>query len=97
MILMTVKYYVKDGQMEQVLAGLEAMKVEVTAHEPDCLVYQVWQSRDEAGVLLLEEVYTDEAALAAHRETPHFKAILEARVIPCLNNRIREFYLPLIQ
>lgn len=97
MILMAVKYFVKDGHMDEVLAGLREMKAEVTALEPDCLVYQVWQAKDEANLLLLQEVYTGEPAVLAHRETPHFKSILEAKVIPLLNDRVREFYLPQIQ
>lgn len=97
LILMTVKYFVKDGNLDEVLAGLREMKEQVAAHEPDCLVYQVWESKDQANLLLLQEVYTDEPALLAHRETPHFKSILEAKVIPLLNDRVREFYLPQIQ
>ena len=60
MILMTVKYFVSDGEIENVLSRLR--------------------------------VYADDAALQAHRETPHFKEILERRVVPLLTNRVREFY-----
>jgi len=90
---MTVKYYVKKGRMDEVLSGLREMKNHVVATEPGCLAYKVWRSRDEADVLLLEEVYRDEDSLVAHRETPHFKSILEARVVPLLNDRVREFFL----
>lgn len=96
MILMTVKYYMMEGQREEVVAALKEMKGLVSEHEPGCLSYQVWESRDQANVLLLQELYVDEAALLAHRETAHFKNILEGRVIPHLTDRVREFYLPLI-
>lgn len=96
LILMAVKYYVIEGRMDEVLSGLREMKVLVTEREPGCLSYQVWESRDERDVLLLQEVYVDDAAVLAHRETPHFKTILEARVLPLLKDRVREFYLPRI-
>jgi autoinducer 2-degrading protein len=96
MLLMTVKYFIQEGHRDEVLAGLREMKDLVTASEPGCLLYQVWESRDEPNVFLLQEQYVDEDALKAHRETPHFKDILEARVIPLLKDRVREFYDPLI-
>lgn len=96
MILMTVKYFVKDGCIEEVLSNLRDMAVRVSATEPGCLSYKVWQSRDEANVLLLEELYSDDNALEAHRQTEHFKTILEAKVLPMLKDRVREFYTPQI-
>jgi quinol monooxygenase YgiN len=41
---------------------------------------------------LLYEHYVDDAALAAHRETPHFKEIIEGTIIPMLDKRERFFY-----
>jgi quinol monooxygenase YgiN len=52
----------------------------------------VSRSTERDDVLLLYEHYTDEASLAAHRETPHFKEIIEGRVIPLLEKRERELY-----
>ena len=96
MILMTVKYYVKEGLLAEVLSSLREMEAEVRTKEPDCLSYKVWQSRDEANLLLLEELYANDAAIEAHRQTEHFKTILEPKVLPLLNDRVREFYTPQI-
>jgi hypothetical protein len=41
---------------------------------------------------LLYEQYETHAALAAHRETPHFQAIIEREIVPMLEQREREFY-----
>lgn len=41
--------------------------------EPGCLRFDVIQDRDDGNRFYFYEVYRDEAALAAHRETPHFK------------------------
>jgi autoinducer 2-degrading protein len=41
--------------------------------EEGCLRFDVIQDRDDANRFYFYEVYRDDAALAAHRETPHFK------------------------
>jgi len=45
--------------------------------EAGCLRFDVIQDRDDANRFYFYEVYRDEAALAAHRETPHFKYYAE--------------------
>jgi (4S)-4-hydroxy-5-phosphonooxypentane-2,3-dione isomerase len=45
--------------------------------EPGCLRFDVSQDRDDPNRLYYYEVYKDEAALAAHRETAHFKYYAE--------------------
>jgi (4S)-4-hydroxy-5-phosphonooxypentane-2,3-dione isomerase len=45
--------------------------------EPGCLRFDVIQDRDDPTRLYFYEVYRDEAALEAHRQTPHFKNYLE--------------------
>jgi (4S)-4-hydroxy-5-phosphonooxypentane-2,3-dione isomerase len=46
-------------------------------NEPGCLRFDVIQDRDEPHCFYFHEVYHDDAALAAHRETAHFKAYIE--------------------
>jgi (4S)-4-hydroxy-5-phosphonooxypentane-2,3-dione isomerase len=41
--------------------------------EPDIARFDVVQQRDDAMRFVLVEVYRDEAAAAAHKETPHYK------------------------
>ena len=41
--------------------------------EPGCLRFDVIQDLDNPNRFYLYEVYKDEAALQAHRQTPHFK------------------------
>ena len=45
--------------------------------EPGCLRFDVVQDRDDANRLYYYEVYRDEAALEAHRQSPHFKLYAE--------------------
>lgn len=44
--------------------------------EPGNLRWDVWQDPSEPNRFVLDELYGDEAAVAAHRETPHFKDYL---------------------
>jgi len=40
--------------------------------EPGNLQYNLWRDHADAGRFVLEELYIDDAAVAAHRATPHF-------------------------
>ena len=46
-------------------------------------------------MFVLYEEYVDEAALLAHRETPHFRALIEGIVVPALISREREVLVPI--
>jgi quinol monooxygenase YgiN len=94
MIVLAVTYVAKAGRGDDVAAGLRRMAAMVKAHEPGCVLYEASRSRENADQFLLYEVYQDQAALDAHRETPHFKEIVEAVVIPLLESRVRAFYEP---
>lgn len=97
MILMTARYFIKDGHRDQVLADLKEMKAEMDKHEPGCVAYQVWESTEHANQFLLCEVYIDEPAVDAHRRTPHFERIITGRIVPQLEKREREFFNLLIE
>ncbi len=92
MIVLIARYQCKPGASDQVLAALQRMAPLVKAHEPGCALYQVNRSQESPDSFLLYEQYEDEAALQAHRETPHFKEIIEGTIIPLLEKREREFY-----
>ena len=62
------------------------------ATEPGCALYQASRSQDNPDNFLLYEHYADQEALAAHRETPHFQAIIEGTIIPLLEKRERALY-----
>ena len=44
--------------------------------EPGNLRWDVWRDQAEPARFVLDELYVDDAAVAAHRQTPHFKAYL---------------------
>jgi (4S)-4-hydroxy-5-phosphonooxypentane-2,3-dione isomerase len=91
-IVLVAKYIVKTGQGDAVEAALHRMAPLVKAGEPGCTLYHANRSTENPDVFLLYEHYTDEAALQAHRETPHFKDIIEGTIVPLLDARQRELY-----
>jgi quinol monooxygenase YgiN len=92
MIVLVARYYVKPGRGDEVEAALRRMAPLVKQHEPGCRLYHANRSRENRDFFLLYEQYEDEAALLAHRETPHFKEIIEGTVVPLLDKREREIY-----
>jgi quinol monooxygenase YgiN len=59
----------KEAEFEKVMLGLAA---EVRKNEPGNKMYTL--CKDEAGQYVVLELYDDEAALAAHGQSAHFKA-----------------------
>jgi quinol monooxygenase YgiN len=92
MAVLVARYYVRAGEGDQVEAALREMAALVHEREPDCILYEVNRSQEDPNEFLLYERYRDSAALEAHRETPHFKAIVEGRIVPLLVRRDRKFY-----
>lgn len=54
---------------------VEAVRVlaEESRREPGCVSYIPHQSEEDPDMIVIYEQYRDDAALAAHRDSPHFK------------------------
>ena len=92
MIVLVARYKMPPSRRPEVEAALAKMADQVHETEPGCRLYQVLRSTEDAGLLLLVEHYEDEAALLAHRETPHFREIVEGTILPLLHHRQREVF-----
>ena len=92
MIVLVAKYHVKPGHGDAVAVALQQIAPLVRAGEPGCKLYLANRSRENPDMFLLYEHYEDEAALQGHRETAHFKAIIEGTIVPLLDKRERELY-----
>src|SRR5215470_3699509 len=62
--------------MVQELGALLDDMVVSSRAEPGNLQYNLWRDHTDAGRFVLEELYTDDAALAAHHATTHFENYL---------------------
>jgi len=62
----------KAKELEAVLGGM----VVPSRAEPGNLQYNLWRDHVDIGSFVLEELYTDDGAVAAHHATPHFAKYL---------------------
>ena len=72
MLAVWVKVRVKPETRERFLAAIEADALGSERDEPGCLRFNVLQDAQDQNVYYFYEVYRDDAALEAHRATPHF-------------------------
>jgi autoinducer 2-degrading protein len=87
MLVVVARYLVTDGH-ESTVAGLLRENATASRSEPGCLEFSVYHSIDDPRAFLLYERYTSEDAFQAHRQTPHFKRIIEDQVVPLLDERV---------
>lgn len=90
MLALLAQYQVRPEAFDDVGSALREMAAEVERAEPGCLFYSASRSTERQHTFVLYEVYIDEAALLAHRETRHFQRIIEGFVVPRLDARERE-------
>ena len=64
----------RAGKVEALKALLDGMLAPSRA-EPGNLRYELWRDHVDPNRFVLDELYTDNGAVAAHPETPHFKIL----------------------
>ncbi|MCY3883178.1 MAG: antibiotic biosynthesis monooxygenase [Chloroflexi bacterium] len=67
-----VKVRVKPEGLEKFLHAIEVDALGSERDEPGCIRFNVLQDADDDLTYYFYEVYQDEAALAVHREAPHY-------------------------
>jgi quinol monooxygenase YgiN len=71
MVVLAVTWMAKMGRESEAAAILEKLSGE-SRKEPGCVVYQVHKHKTDPRRFFIYEQYKDDAALEAHRTTPHF-------------------------
>jgi len=74
----------RPGKAEELKALLVGMAPHSRA-EPGNLRWDIWQDQSQPDRLLIDELYKDDSAVDAHRQTPHYKDYLSR--IPALADR----------
>lgn len=97
MYALLARYHVRTGKGDLVEKALREMGEAVKRDEPMCLTYRAARSTEDSDVFVLYEEYEDEAALLAHRETPHFRELIEGKIVPLLESREREILVPVLE
>lgn len=72
MIVLTVQWLASIGEEDKVKETFLKL-AEASRKEPGCRLYLVHQHRDNRRRFFLYEQYENDAALQAHRESPHFQ------------------------
>lgn len=77
MIILHVTIQVKPEHVSEFLEIVRYDAEHSEKDEPGCLRFDVSRDRDDPNRFYLYEVYRDQAAFEAHRQTPHFKEYFE--------------------
>ena len=85
------RYVVRPGEEDEVKRLLGRLAAESTT-EPGNLGFEAYAHLGDPRRILLLERYVDEGALAAHRETPHFRELVLGRIVPLLESRVLETF-----
>ncbi len=94
MITLVARYKAKANEGDAVERALREM-ISLARQEEGCICFYANRSEESPDEFLLYEQYESEAALQKHRETPHFKRIIEGNVILLLEKRERSIYRPI--
>jgi autoinducer 2-degrading protein len=76
MVVLHVTIQIKPEHVAEFLE-IARYDAEHSQQEPGCLRFDVIRDRDDSNRFYFYEVYRNEAALEAHRQTPHFKFYFE--------------------
>jgi (4S)-4-hydroxy-5-phosphonooxypentane-2,3-dione isomerase len=72
MLVNLVKVRIKPELRKRFLEAIEHDAIASERDEPGCLRFNVIQDKSDENTYFFYEVYTDAAALDAHRAAPHF-------------------------
>ena len=89
----TATLIAQPGKAEELKALLVGMAPQCRA-EPGNLRWDIWTAQSQPDCYVLDELYVDDAAVAAHRETPHYKNYLSR--IPDLADRTALVLSPIV-
>jgi quinol monooxygenase YgiN len=94
MICVAVTYVIQPGHEAEAIELFHKL-TEQTRTEPGNLFYLVHRSMTDPRRFFIYEQYTDQAALDAHRASPHFAQYATNGLFPILESRTPELYEPL--
>lgn len=87
MTVLAVIWVTKPGHEKEAAEIFKILTTE-SRKEPGCLMYIVHQHRSDPSRFFIYEQYTDDAALEAHRNTPHFLEYARKK-LPLLGERMQ--------
>jgi len=86
MVVLVVTWMAKTGHENEVLSVFTKL-TEESRKEPGCVMYLVHRHKTDPRKFLVYEQYKDDAALEAHRTSPHFLQYAK-KELPKLGERV---------
>jgi autoinducer 2-degrading protein len=74
MVVLAVTWIAHEGQEHEMLQAFERLAA-ASRKEAGCRMYVVHRHREDKRTFFVYEQYDDDAALQAHRDSPHFQEI----------------------
>jgi len=94
MVVLAVTWMAKQGREAEV-ATIFAKLSEESRKEPGCLMFLAHRHKTEPRRFFIYEQYKDDAALEAHRSSPHFLQCVK-KDLPKVGDRIEgQLYAPI--
>jgi quinol monooxygenase YgiN len=90
-LVVTAFWEANRGEEDAVAAILSRFAPQAR-EEPGVERFVIHRSRAEPAQFFFYEVFADEAAFAAHQQTPHFKGLIAGEALPKLTKRERAQY-----
>ncbi len=75
---LVVRFRIKPGQVDAFERAIVANARASRETEPGCRQFDVCRDPQDAQLFFLYELYDDDAAIAAHMQSPHFLAMNQA-------------------
>lgn len=94
MICLAVTLVANAGEEDRIARVFRLLQVE-SRKEPGCLMYIVHRHSEDPRKFLVYEQYKDDAALEAHRNSPHFHSLATGEIYTKVESRHAELYRPL--
>ena len=86
MLSVVVHFHINSGEAENFREAILQQSQNSLNKEPGCKQFDVCVDPQDENHFVLYEVYDDEAAFAAHRETDHYASFTE-RVTPLVASK----------
>ncbi len=87
MVALIVNFTVRAGDEEKTKGYMRIME-EHTRREPGCRQYIGHQSAEDPRRFLFYELYDDQAALDAHRVSPHYERFVTNGLLKLMETRV---------
>jgi len=94
MVILAVTWMAKPGHEDAVVQLFRTLQV-ASRQEPGCLMYMVHRHKTDPQRFFIYEQYRDDAALEAHRQSPHFQEYAVRQLRQIADRKEGELYSPL--